>query len=169
MVKFSSSVQTVVPRLLAGILLILLLLGLHATEAGTLKLMGAEVLSGSSALREETVDVIANSIDRDLAGKELEDLAGKNGIRIVYHNSSEADDLLKKKRNLVILGGPDAYEGVGNVVRSLLTDEETERVRESGSSLVFEKRNPYNGGTVLHNRWFHEEWYQGSCGDGSRR
>ncbi len=100
----------------------------------------------SAGERTEIMHVISNRVDRKNAGRRLEEFANKYGIKIVYDKPSE--DSLRKNRELIILGGPDAYNGVGDIVREILSEEEQEMVRNRGSKMVFEKENPYNGGTV---------------------
>jgi len=78
----------------------------------------------------EHVTLVANDIDYSLS-EELIGRLGDYGLTLVRTMSPGSCAL--------ILGGPDAYEGVGMVVRGYLDDEEQELVREHGSRMLFKK------------------------------
>ncbi|GBE18092.1 hypothetical protein BMS3Abin16_00683 [archaeon BMS3Abin16] len=48
-----------------------------------------------------------------------------------------------ENRVIIILGGPDALEGIGEIVSGLLSDAEKASVRGSGSQVFFVKSNVY--------------------------
>ncbi len=84
---------------------------------------------------EFKIILLANSIDYELASGFVEFLTGQ-GIEVVH---SSADDFTSHigESFIVILGGPDAPEGVGHVVRGLLDEGEQEAVREAGAVKFF--------------------------------
>jgi len=86
---------------------------------------GGVSAAGGTAYTPEAV-LLANSIDLALAGDLVEYLR-ELGIRL--HVVSAANfSAYSKKRYVIILGGHKAYEGVGEIVASLTTPEERERI-----------------------------------------
>lgn len=86
-----------------------------------------------------TIIVLANSIDYELASDFFKYLSN-NGCRVIYTNTSNFDHY-KSEEFLVILGGPDAYGGVGDVVREVLMDSEQNQTREEGNQTMYVKTN----------------------------
>lgn len=86
------------------------------------------------------VVVVANSIDYALASDFLGFLQGN--FDVIY-SAASTFSAYQSKSFIIILGGPDAYEGVGEIVRGKLTMAEQEYLRVGGN------RNMY----VLTDAW----------------
>jgi hypothetical protein len=89
------------------------------------------------------VVVLANSIDYSNS-LGLITLFRKNGFEI-FHNTASLFHNCKQSKLIVVLGGPDAPEGVGEIVREILTEDEQNSVRSPGAKLVFVKSNVWAG------------------------
>jgi len=105
--------------------------------------------SGGSALPAvlsgENVLLVANSIDLGLADEFLAYLRSSN-IEARVVNATEFTELERvNNRLIIILGGPDAPEGVGEITREVLSDAEEAAVRDAGSQLMFVKYNVWTG------------------------
>jgi hypothetical protein len=83
--------------------------------------------------------VLANSIDYP-RGIESIGLLRNDGFE-VFHNTASVFEACKEGRLILIMGGPDAPEGVGDIVREVLSDSEEEALREKGAKKVFIKSN----------------------------
>jgi len=90
------------------------------------------------------VVVVANSIDYSLAAGFLGFLEGR-GLEVERVHPGEFERY-RTEPFIVILGGPDAPEGTGEIVRELLTMAEGEAVREAGAQLVYVKRDRWAEG-----------------------
>lgn len=101
--------------------------------------------SVSSGLGENkpSVDVliVANSLDYPLATEMLSYLAGR-GITYEVVGAGEFDaDKKANSRLIIVFGGPDAPEGIGDVTREVLSDSEENAIRQSGSQAIYVKHN----------------------------
>jgi hypothetical protein len=85
------------------------------------------------------VAVLANSIDYPESFGLLT-LLRKNGFE-VFHNPASLFDNCKQSKFIVILGGPKAPEGVGEIVREILTEDEQNSVRRPKAKMIFVKNN----------------------------
>jgi plastocyanin len=56
----------------------------------------------------------------------------------------------REEKFIVILGGPDAYDGVGEIVQKVLSDEEAKQIREKGNRKMYVKTNVWRKGQVVH-------------------
>jgi hypothetical protein len=92
------------------------------------------------------VTILANSIDGKLA-EEFIDYLTDTGID-VYLTDNETFSNYNKKSYIIILGGPDAYEGVGEIVSQILTEEEKEKIRQEKAWI--KKKNVFRNGQVVH-------------------
>jgi hypothetical protein len=88
--------------------------------------------------------VLSNSIDNELASDFFEFLENK-GIKVTY-TDAEDFDRLKEEKTIVILGGPDAYEGVGEIVQEVLTEGEQNQIRENGNRKMYIRTNVWTEG-----------------------
>ena len=88
-------------------------------------------------LRE--VIVLSNDVDWNIKGKELEIDLEKADFKVRRVNAKEFENY-KKERLIIILGGPDAYDGVGKYVREALTEEECNDAR-TGKRVIFIKHD----------------------------
>jgi len=99
-------------------------------------------------MAKSTVAVFANSIDKPNA-ENLFGFLKNRGHNITYANSSNFDSY-KETNFIVMLGGPDAPEGIGPIVRSLLTQEEQEHLREkTGNRKKYVRTNQWRKGQVI--------------------
>jgi len=92
--------------------------------------------------------IVANSIDKALA----EDFFGflKNeGIEISIVDASQFEKV-KTSKFLIILGGPDAPEGIGEIVKQLLVEDEQNFLRAKGNRKMYTLTNKYATGQVIH-------------------
>jgi|GEM_PF-5143162 hypothetical protein len=88
--------------------------------------------SGSGYSRPPVV-FLANSIDGNIS-KSFISFLEKNGVKIIHVDASNFSEF-KKRRYILILGGPDAYEGVGDIVSGILTENEKEAIRKGEKKL----------------------------------
>jgi hypothetical protein len=79
--------------------------------------------------------LLANSIDYNLSKNFT---AFLKGINIIY-TSPENFSKYKNRRFIVILGGPDAYEGVGEIVQEVLNRSEQDYLRIKGHRKMYVK------------------------------
>jgi ribosomal protein S11 len=102
-------------------------------------------LTTTKPIQKPKVVVVANSIDFDMAIDFLMFLKNK-GIRVVHASASDFNALYKNEKFVVILGGPEAYEKVGGLVREVLPEDEQNAIRQSGSRNVYIKTDVWNAG-----------------------
>jgi hypothetical protein len=88
--------------------------------------------------------VLANSIDYSLAGGFFGFLEGR-GFDVVHTTTGDFDQY-KIEKFVVILGGPDAPEGVGGIVQGILTMAEGESIREVGARRRYTKSDVWAQG-----------------------
>ncbi len=105
-----------------------------------LLLLGVGLVSSA----KPRVIVLANSIDYELAS-EFFGFLGNNGMDIVHVSAADFEQY-KQEKFIVILGGPDAYDGVGGVVQEVLTPDEQEYLRATGNRRMFTKTNVWTTG-----------------------
>jgi len=85
------------------------------------------------------VVVLANDIDYSHA-RDFIDFLKSSGLDVTSTNISNFEHY-KTGRLIIILGGPDAYDGVGGIVREVLTNNEGDAIREPGAKLMYKKSN----------------------------
>jgi hypothetical protein len=88
--------------------------------------------------------VLANSIDFELA-TDFFAFLGNKGIETV-HSTASYFNQYKEEKFIVILGGPDAPEGVGSIVQEALSEVEENSVREAGARKKYIKTNIWDLG-----------------------
>jgi hypothetical protein len=83
--------------------------------------------------------VLANSIDYGLAS-DFFNFLENNGFETVH---ATVDDFVsyKEEKFIVILGGPDAPEGVGEIVQEVLSEVEENSIREVGARKKYARTN----------------------------
>lgn len=86
-----------------------------------------------------SVVILANDIDWQLKGKTLAESLQKVGFQVIHVYAKDFDKY-KTERLIIILGGPKAYDGVGEVVQEVLDEKEQEFVIE-GKQRIFVKAN----------------------------
>ena len=74
------------------------------------------------------VTILANSIDLKLA-KEFVDYLEDNGITVYLVDKTNFSDY-NKKLYIIILGGQEAPEGVGEIVSEILTEDEKSEIKQ---------------------------------------
>lgn len=85
--------------------------------------------------------VLANSIDYGNAESFFGFL--KNiGIDVIHSTAADFEQY-KNEKFIVILGGPDAYDGIGEIVQEILTEDEQNAIREKGNRKKYTKINPW--------------------------
>ena len=77
------------------------------------------------------VTVLANSIDWSLCREIIVDYYSKRGIPVVRVTP---ENFTRESGFIIILGGPDAYEGVGNISAQLLSLKDQEWLRKDPES-----------------------------------
>lgn len=107
----------------------------------------AEALPEQTAAKESPVEVIllANSVDLDGA-LDLLLFLKSSGARVIHVSASDFMDRYRQSGSVVILGGPDAYEQVGGVVREILSEDEQRAIREPGSREMYVKSGVWASG-----------------------
>ncbi|WP_232460958.1 hypothetical protein [Thermococcus radiotolerans] len=93
------------------------------------------------------VVILANDIDWGIKGNLLAAELGAFGLS-VRHVTADDFEAYKDSRIIVILGGPDAYDGVGGYVRQVLSPGEQSAVR-NGERGMFVKTNVWTEGQVV--------------------
>jgi plastocyanin len=95
----------------------------------------------STAAKPKIV-LLANDIDFGLAG-DLFGFLENRGIETVRATADDFEQYKGSERFIVILGGPDAYDGVGNIVREIITPLEEDDIRKKGSLRMLVKIDPW--------------------------
>lgn len=90
------------------------------------------------------VVMLANSIDYDLA-VDFTDFLNDSGFEVVSVTAPGFDDY-KSEKIIIILGGPDAPEGVGDIVQAVLTEEEANAIREPNAKKMLVKLDLWAAG-----------------------
>ncbi len=85
--------------------------------------------------------VLANDIDFGLASEFFGFLENR-GMETI-RATPEDFEKHKSERFIVILGGPDAYDGVGDIVGEILSGDEKAAIREMGNRKSYVKINPW--------------------------
>jgi hypothetical protein len=101
---------------------------------------------GPSSSKPKAV-LLANSIDYELAG-DFNALLKNSGIEVIYTDAANFHEHDKNKF-IVILGGPDAYEGVGEIVQEVLSENEQSQIREGGNRKMYVKTKVWTTGQVV--------------------
>jgi len=93
---------------------------------------------------KENVVILANLIDYPRANG-LFDFLENNDFKTIH---ASADDIkrYKKEKFIIILGGPDAPDGIGEIVQEVLMLPEQNSIREKGAMKMFVKTNVWSMG-----------------------
>lgn len=121
-----------------------------------LKILLALLLLGSAAYSvnaqggagKPRIVLLANDIDYENA-QDFYGFLGNKGMEVIRVTASTFD-ANKQEKFIVILGGPDAYDGVGEIVKQVLSAEEQNQVREKASRKMIVKTNVWRKGQVVH-------------------
>ncbi len=109
---------------------------------------GADVIIPSLSTSQEII-VLANGINAELSYPLLRDELIARGLNPSLIGPSELNDHLDAKV-LIVLGGPDAYDGVGNISEFLLLPSDSDYLRsESGSYIVYQAQPLFEGQKIF--------------------
>jgi hypothetical protein len=92
---------------------------------------------------EPRIVVLANSVDFELAANFF---GFFRPMIEVTHVTADNFNKYKGEKFIVILGGPDAYEGVGEIVREVLEEGEENYLRINGNRNMYVKRDIWTEG-----------------------
>lgn len=98
---------------------------------------------GGGLSGQMTLVLVANSIDYPLALDFVEFLEER--FNLVSVGPGEFDSY-RFSTHIVVLGGPDAYEGIGNITKGILSGEEQEEIRKVGSHVMYIKEDIFTSG-----------------------
>lgn len=90
------------------------------------------------------IAILGNSVDSALADTLVLGMVGP-AVEVVP-TDAKGFETQKGKKVIVILGGPDAYEGVGEIVSKLLSPEEQRYIRSEGARMTYSKRDLWRKG-----------------------
>jgi hypothetical protein len=96
--------------------------------------------------QEERIVVLANSVDYELANSFFSFF--KATITVIHATTIDFDQY-KSEKFIVILGGPDAYEGIGGITKEVLTNDEENWLRIKGNRNMYPKTNLWTEGQVV--------------------
>lgn len=105
-----------------------------------LLLTGAAV--AAVTFHDADVAIVANTIDEGLAGNFISYLNGEG----ITANTYSAGAIPKDADFIIILGGPDASQGVGSLVGEALKPSEYQQIRISGASKMFTAEGVWKDG-----------------------
>lgn len=113
-------------------------------------------------VNKSSVLVVANSIDYSLAGDFIRKLRDADLQSIIFANAENYENYLNESDVLIILGGPDAYDGIGGIVQKYLSKGEQSFLREAGNKAVYIKQE--NGRKIIiiagSDRWLTKKAWQ---------
>jgi len=91
------------------------------------------------AAGEKPVIILANKIDRYLNTEKLATLRDA-GCSLIFVSAQEFASY-NEKELILILGGPDAYDGVGEIIRAIISKEDASFIRTEGNSKMIKMSN----------------------------
>jgi hypothetical protein len=100
----------------------------------------------TSLVPQPKVIILSNSIDFALA-KDFFAFLRDRGFNVVRATAQDYDPY--ENEDSIVLGGPDAPEGVGVIVQSILSPDEQEVTREPGASKMFVKGNEKGSRVII--------------------
>ena len=89
-----------------------------------------------------SIILLANSIDFSLAS-DLIEFFNNDGLEVIHATNADFDQY-KNQKFIIILGGPDAYEGIGNITQQCLSDSQEEFLRSKGNRKMSIKTNVWS-------------------------
>lgn len=93
------------------------------------------------------VTILSNDIDWNIKGMELKGKLESMGAMVTRVSAGEFEGY-KNSRLIVILGGPKAYDGVGDYVKQVLSEEEQQKII-NGEQGIFIKRDVWRDGQIV--------------------
>ena len=117
--------------------------GTISVEGNTLSILllrcGAEILADTSKLSLfaplRKVLLVCNSIDYELTGKELKTALEERGYAVRRITPQQFDTYRWFSPRIILLGGHQSPEGMGEIVGSLLTEPEQQMIEKTGPYL----------------------------------
>jgi hypothetical protein len=85
--------------------------------------------------------LLANSKDYELANDTLSYFKDYDMVPTLINASAFTSEMKVENRVIIILGGPDTSEGIGEIVKEALSDAEEASVRDAGAPLIFLNEN----------------------------
>lgn len=114
---------------------------------GAVLILSVLFTSQAAAQSKLKIVVLANSIDSAQASDFFGFLKNK-GKEVIQINASNFESY-KKEKFVVILGGPDAYEGVGEIVKQVINSSEQDFLRTKGSRKMLVRTGVWEKGQVV--------------------
>jgi len=108
---------------------------------------GRGVDLGAYEVTTVQVTLVANETDYNLADEFIEFL-DMNNVLITTISAADFPEHQEDKI-IIILGGPDAYDGIGYIVQNVLDGNEIEWVRKEGNFTMFIKTNTWRDGQLI--------------------
>ena len=96
-------------------------------------------MTGTSA--KPRIIVLANDIDFNLSA-DFFGFLGNKGMETVRATAADFETY-KSEKFIVILGGPDAPDGIGNIVKQILTTQEQNTIRLKDNRMKYVKIDPW--------------------------
>lgn len=96
--------------------------------------------NGGGTVKTQVV-IMANSIDYDLS-TEFRSFLESQSLEVIYTTPERFSDY-RDKRFIVILGGPDAYNGTGEIVQGILNESDQAFLRTDGNRGMYTKKNTW--------------------------
>lgn len=96
---------------------------------------------------QKRLTIIANSIDKEFATGLIKFFENKD-VEISYAKFKEVESY-KNEKFLLILGGPDATGGVGDIVKEVLTNNEQNAIRKQSTRKMYVKTNSWAQGQKI--------------------
>lgn len=93
------------------------------------------------------ITILSNDIDWNIKGQYLKEYFEKMGAIVTRAKPGEFETY-KKNKIIIILGGPKAYEGVGEYVKQVLDEYEQKRII-NGEQGIFIKRDVWERGQIV--------------------
>ena|SRR3990170_5363596 len=110
-----------------------------AYAADISQLVSRDVPSIDPGTGKPKIVFLANSVDYALASDAIASLEARR-MYVIRANASDFDRY-RGERFIVILGGPDAYEGVGEIVSEVLDAGDLARIRTPGAKAMYGRQN----------------------------
>jgi len=108
---------------------------------------GKGVDLGAYEVATVQITLVANTIDYDLADEFIEFLDMNNAIITTISAADFPEH--QEDKIILVLGGPDAYDGIGYIVQDILDGNEIEWIRKEGNFTMFIKTNTWRDGQLI--------------------
>ncbi len=108
---------------------------------------GKGVDLGAYEIATVQITLVANTIDYDLADEFIDFLDMNNAIITTISAADFPEH--QEDKIILVLGGPDAYDGIGYIVQDILDGNEIEWIRKEGNFTMFIKTNTWRDGQLI--------------------